>query len=83
MKGQNENQEQEFRSTHDFSEYIDWSKSDKMTFPNLKPSTKTISLRLPEMMIEDLKSLEKQRNVPYQSLIKCIFPNVLCWKSIT
>ncbi len=49
-----------------------WEKSKRITFPNLKPSTKMISIRLPESMLEEIKSLANKRDVPYQSLIKII-----------
>ena len=67
---QTEDHEQEFWASHDSGEYIDWSEARKMTFPNLKPSTRTISIRLPEIMLEDLKILANQRDVPYQTLMK-------------
>jgi predicted DNA binding CopG/RHH family protein len=51
---------------------VDWSKAELGVFPNLKPSLKTISLRLPEDMINDLKILANQRDVPYQSLLKIL-----------
>ena len=66
----NEDEERVFWANNDASEYIDWSKSEKAIFSNLKPSTKTISLRLPEFVIDDLKLLAHKRDVPYQSLIK-------------
>lgn len=62
--------EQEFWADHDSTEYVDWSKARRAVFPNLKPSTKTISLRLPETMLEELKTLANRRDVPYQSLMK-------------
>ena len=65
-----EAQEREFWSSSDSTEYIDWSKAEKTTLPNLKPSTKKISLRLPETMIDELKLLANKRDVPYQSLLK-------------
>ena len=65
-----EESEREFWVTHDSSEYIDWSKSKTITLPKLKPSLKTISLRLPETIIENLKFLANKRDVPYQSLLK-------------
>lgn len=71
-KFRNEEEEREFWAKNDSSKYIDWSKSKRATFPNLKPSTKTISLRLPEHIIESLKSLANKRDIPYQSLIKII-----------
>jgi predicted DNA binding CopG/RHH family protein len=66
----NEDEERAFWSDHDSTEYLDWSKADRAIFPNLKPSTKTISLRLPEAMLDELRQLANQRDVPYQSLIK-------------
>ncbi len=67
-----EDKEREFWATHDSCDYIDWSKADTGVFPNLKPSLKTISLRLPEEMINDIKILANQRDVPYQSLMKVL-----------
>ena len=69
-KFKNEEEEREFWATHDSAEYIDWSKSDTITLPKLKPTLKTISLRLPETIIEEIKLLANKRDVPYQSLIK-------------
>lgn len=69
-KFKNEDQERAFWSTHDSTEYLDWDKARKITLPNLKPSVKAISLRLPESMIEELKLLANKRDVPYQSLLK-------------
>jgi len=66
----NEDEEREYWSSHDSTEYIDWSKARKSTLSNLKPSLKTISIRLPEIMIEELKLLANKRDVPYQSLMK-------------
>ena len=68
----NEYDEREFWAKADSSEYVNWQKSKRVAFPNLKPSTKTISLRLPESMIEEIKALANKRDVPYQSLIKII-----------
>lgn len=65
-----EAEEQEFWATHDSTEYVDWSNAKRAVFPNLKPSTKTISLRLPQTMLEELKLLANKRDVPYQSLLK-------------
>lgn len=65
-----EAEEQNFWATHDSTEYVDWSKGKRAVFPNLKPSTKTISLRLPQTMLEELKLLANKRDVPYQSLLK-------------
>ena len=65
-----EKAEARFWDTHDSTEYIDWSKAKRVRFPNLKPSTETISLRLPQGMLEEIKVLAQKRDVPYQSLIK-------------
>jgi predicted DNA binding CopG/RHH family protein len=62
--------ERKFWATHDTTEYIDWSQASHAVFPNLRPSTETISLRLPAPLLADLKSLANERDVPYQSLLK-------------
>lgn len=62
--------ELEFWTTHDSTEYIDYSKAKRAIFPNLRPSTRTISIRLPESLIEHLKVLANKRDIPYQSLLK-------------
>lgn len=69
-KFRNNDEEREFWSKHDSTDYLDWKKAKKVTLPNLKPSVKTISIRLPEMMLEELKLLANKRDVPYQSLLK-------------
>jgi predicted DNA binding CopG/RHH family protein len=69
-KFESEDEEREFWATHDSVDYIDWSRAKRTSFPNLKPSTRTISLRLPESLIENLKMLANKRDVPYQSLLK-------------
>lgn len=69
-KFRSEDEEREFWATHDSSEYIDWKKAKRVVLPELKPSLKTISLRLPESMIEELKLLAHKKDVPYQSLLK-------------
>ena len=66
----NEDEEREFWATHDSADYIDWNKAKKVVFPNLKPSTKTISLRLSESLLDELKFLANKKDVPYQSLMK-------------
>ncbi len=66
----NEDEELEFWATHDSTEFLDWSEAKRAVFPNLKPSTKSISLRLPESIIAGLKVLANKRDVPYQSLLK-------------
>ena len=67
---ENEDEERAFWATHDSTEYIDWDKAEAVILPKLKPSTKTISLRLPEMMLNELRIIANKRDVPYQSLIK-------------
>jgi predicted DNA binding CopG/RHH family protein len=69
-KFESEDQEREFWSDQDSTEYLDWGKTKRLSFPNLKPSTKTISIRLPESMLDELKMLANKRDVPYQSLLK-------------
>jgi predicted DNA binding CopG/RHH family protein len=69
-KFKSEAEESAFWATHDSTEYIDYSTAKRVVFPNLKPSTKTISIRLPESLIEHLKLLANKRDVPYQSLLK-------------
>jgi predicted DNA binding CopG/RHH family protein len=69
-KFKNEKAEAEFWSSHDSAEYIDYAHSKRAAFPNLKPTTRTISIRLPESLIEHIKQLANKRDVPYQSLIK-------------
>jgi predicted DNA binding CopG/RHH family protein len=69
-KFKSEAEEAEFWATHDSTEYVDYSKAKSVVFSNLKPSTKTISIRLPESLIEHLKVLANKRDVPYQSLLK-------------
>ena len=66
----NEAQEAVFWASHDSTEYIDYSKSRRMIFPKLKPSTETISLRLPKSLLDQLKTLANKRDVPYQTLLK-------------
>ena len=65
-----EDEEREFWATHDSTEYLDWSQAEPTVLPKLKPSTKTISLRLSESMLNELRLLANKRDIPYQSLIK-------------
>jgi len=69
-KFKNEDKEREFWATHSSLDYFDTRRAKRVILPNLKPSVKTISLRLPEMMLEELKLLANKRDVPYQSLLK-------------
>src|SRR5687767_15639176 len=66
----NEDEEREFWATHDLTEFFDFSRAIRVNFPNLQLSTHTISLRLPESLLADLKVLANRLDVPYQSLIK-------------
>ena len=65
-----EDQERDYWAKQDSTVYLDWTNAKRVALPNLKPSLKTISIRLPAAMIEDLKVLANQRDVPYQSLLK-------------
>jgi predicted DNA binding CopG/RHH family protein len=65
-----EAEEREFWETHDSALYVDWSEAKLAIFPDLKPSTETISLRLPASLLAELKALANKRDVPYQSLLK-------------
>jgi predicted DNA binding CopG/RHH family protein len=67
---ENEQEEREFWESHDTAEYLDLSKANRAIMPNLKPSTKTISLRLPEGLLDSIKVEANKRDMPYQSLIK-------------
>ena len=66
----NEDEERAFWASHDSTQYIDWNEAEEVILPSLKPSTKTISLRLPELMLNELRLIANKRDVPYQSLIK-------------
>ena len=66
----NEAQERAYWESHDSTQHIDWSKAKKVALPNLKPTTKTISLRLPQHLLDSIKIAANARDVPYQSLIK-------------
>lgn len=65
-----EAEERQFWETHDSSDYLDWSQAQRVRFPNLKPSTTAISIRLPTELLEQIKVAANKRDVPYQSLIK-------------
>lgn len=73
----NEDEEKEFWETHDSTEYFDTTKPIKLNFPNLKPSTKTITLRLPASLLTLLKTLANKKDVPYQSLLKILLAEKL------
>jgi predicted DNA binding CopG/RHH family protein len=69
-KFRSEAEERRFWETHDSNDYVDWSKAKRVRFPNLKPSTTSITLRLLVMLLERIKVAANKRDVPYQSLIK-------------
>lgn len=71
-KFKNEAQERAFWLKHDSTDYIDWELSKTAIFPKLSPSKATISLRLPKLLLNELKILANKRDVPYQSLIKIL-----------
>ncbi|MCY4487630.1 MAG: BrnA antitoxin family protein [Deltaproteobacteria bacterium] len=62
--------ERAFWESHDSTDYVDWSQAERVRLPNLKPSSKAISLRLPVDLLERIKTAANKRDVPYQSLIK-------------
>ncbi len=69
-KFKNEDTEREFWASHDSSDFVEWRKGQRVALPNLKPSSQTISLRMPKLMLDRLKTLANKRDVPYQSLLK-------------
>jgi predicted DNA binding CopG/RHH family protein len=66
----NEAEERNFWETEDSADYVDWSNARRAVLPNLRPSTKTISLRLPAHLLDSIKAAANARDVPYQSLMK-------------
>ena len=69
-KFKTELEERRFWEEHDSTQYVDWSGAEPVRFPNLKPSTQSISLRLPASLLDNIKIEANRRDVPYQSLIK-------------
>lgn len=69
-KFRSESEEARFWATHDSTDYVDYSKAKRVVFPSLKPSTETISLRLPKSVLAHLKAMANKRDVPYQTLLK-------------
>ncbi len=67
---ENKDEEREFWATHDSTDYLDWNQAERAVFPKLKPSTKTISLRMSESMLNEIRVMANKRDIPYQSLIK-------------
>lgn len=76
-KFKTEEEEFNFWLTHDTTEYIDWSKAKRVVFPNLRPSTKSISLRLPEALLDRIKMIANKKDVPYQSLMKIMLDDAV------
>ena len=70
LEFRDEAEERQFWETHDSSGYVDWGRAERVRLPNLKPSTRSISLRLPVALLERIKIAANKRDVPYQSLIK-------------
>jgi predicted DNA binding CopG/RHH family protein len=66
----NEDEEHEFWSNHDSSEFVNWDKAENVTLSKLKPSLQTISIRLPKILLDELKLIANKKDVPYQSLMK-------------
>ena len=79
-KFKTEDAEREFWSKNDFTDFLDFSKGIKAKFPNLKPSTQTISLRLPESLLADIKVLANSQDIPYQSYIKVLLSEKIAEK---
>ena len=76
-KFKNEEEERIFWAENDSSEYLDWNQAQKASFSNLKPSLKSISIRLPESMIDKLKVIANKKDVPYQSLMKVYLSEII------
>jgi predicted DNA binding CopG/RHH family protein len=76
-KFKNEDEAGKFWAAHDTTEYVDWSKAVHVKFPNLKPTTESVSVRFPKTMLSDIKILANKRDVPYQSLIKILLDEKL------
>jgi len=71
-KFKSEQEERKFWQTHDSSKYLDWSKAEKASFPNLKLTSKPVTIRLPQSMIDRLKIKAHKKDMPYQTLMKDI-----------
>lgn len=70
LRFESEAEERAFWESHDSTDYVDWKQAKRVVLPNLKPTTQTISLRLPLHLLETIKAAANARDVPYQSLIK-------------
>lgn len=71
-KFKNESQERDFWAKRDSSEYLDWSQADQIILPNLKPTTRSISIRVPESLLSRIKTEANRQDVPYQSFVKVL-----------
>lgn len=80
-KFKSEKEEREFWESHDSTEFLDWSNAKPVSFPNLKPTRKSISIRLPADLLEQYKTLANKEDVPYQSLMKMVLAEHLKHKS--
>ncbi len=69
-KFKNEDEEAKFWNNHESSDYLDWSKAKHVVFPNLKPTSRSISIRIPEYVINQVKVEANKLDVPYQALMK-------------
>ena len=67
---QDEAEERAFWESHDTADYVDWGQATRVVLPNLKPTTSSMSLRLPVSILDRIKAEANKRDVPYQSLIK-------------
>lgn len=76
-KFKNEEAEREFWLTHSSTDYLDWSKAKRVVFSNLQPSTKTISMRLPESLLDQYKLKANKLDIPYQSLMKVVLSDAI------
>lgn len=81
-KFKSESEERDFWLTHDSTDYVDWSKANVTDFVNLKPTSRSISIRLPEHMISRIKALANKEDVPYQSYMKMMISEKLKEKSV-
>ena len=79
-KFQSEDEERDFWAEHSALDYFDWENAVEGSFPKLKPSTTTISLRLPQALLDELKTLANERDVPYQSLLKIFLAERVAWE---
>jgi predicted DNA binding CopG/RHH family protein len=74
-KFRTEDEEAEFWNTHDSTDYLDWSKAKHVIFPNLKPTSRSISIRIPEYIINRVKVEANKLDIPYQALMKQYIAN--------